>query len=193
MAALSARLELMEKYMSLKFPAWREEIDAALGDGVRGERIGPTWTLSGNKNATLSNNGLTLTKTGGGRTGWDCNVLGSAGWVSGVHEFSVRLDTTCEMMVGVAPAQTNSTGPNWSTCGFYLGTHSGALFAQDGTWKRDYLGRRCSKKGTVIRVKLDCDRHCLWFGVDAEDFPSDPAFRDLPTLPLHASFDVDSK
>ncbi len=219
----------------------------------------PNWTLVGSKNATLSNGNLTLTKTGGSRTGWDCNVLGSAAFVSGVHEFSVRLESSSEMMVGVASSQTNPVGSNWGSCGFYLDTSSGALYGQDGTWKvrmqqerrsflsvakkksvlffffcvvflffpvfvlfhfcyvvrfssltfldmfdlvryklnsfvlqREYLRRRCSKKGCIVNVRLDCDKRQLFFGVDGE-FLTEPAFVNLPQIPLYPSFDVDSK
>jgi hypothetical protein len=117
---------------------------------------------------------------------------GSSAWISGVHEFSVRLESSCEMMIGVASNQTNPVGANWGTCGFYLGTYSGALYGQDGTWKREYLKQRCSKKGAVVNVRLDCDKRMLWFGFEGE-FPAEPAFVNLPAMSLFPSFDVDSK
>ena len=70
-------------------------------------------------------------------------------------------------------------------------THS--VFSPDGTWKREYLFRRCSKKGTVVHVRLDCDAHCLWFAAEGTEFPAEPAFRNLPALPLYPSFDLDNK
>ena len=145
------------------------------------------------RNGTLSNDSMTITKNSGGRTGWDCNTLGSVGWTTGVHEFDVVLDTKAEIMIGVAPPLTNPIGPNWSSTGFYLGTQSGCLFGQDGTWKRPCLGGKCSRKGSVISVRLDVDQHMLWFGIDGK-FESEPAWTSLPDgVPLHPSIDLDSK
>ena len=65
--------------------------------------------------------------------------------------------------------------------------------SKDGTWKREYLFRRCSKKGTLVHVRLDCDHHRLWFAAEGVDFPTEPAFSNLPALPLYPSFDLDNK
>ena len=191
MTKLLARLEALENFLTLKFPSWQDDLARHLEQ--QSDEYLFNWTLQPSKNATLSNGQLTLTKTGGSRSGWDCNVLSNVGWTSGTHEWSCRLESACDMMVGVAPATTNPLGSNWSSCGFYIGTASGALFGQDGTWKRPYLRERCNRKGSVINVRLDCDRRCVWFGVNGE-YPSEPAFVNLPSnVPLHASFDVDEK
>jgi hypothetical protein len=45
----------------------------------------------------------------------------------------------------------------------------------------------------VVHVRLDCDRRCLWFAAEGADFPAQPAFTNLPALPLYPSFDLDNK
>lgn len=193
MEELQATVDALSLFLGLKHPRWRSEVAAAQEEAEKGHGGSLGWVLQSTKNATLSNGGLTLTKTSGGRAGWDCNALGSQGWTSGVHTWNVRLDTKCEMMIGVAPAATNPVGPNWSSVGYYLGTASGALFGQDGVWKKDYLREKCSRKGCIISVKLDMDNLCVWFGLDGQ-FPGAPAWTGLPAgVPLHPSFDVDSK
>lgn len=153
------------------------------------------WFLSPSKNVQLSNHGRTAIKTSGSRAAWDCNVLGTHSWVLGTHVWHVRLETTSNMMIGVASANVNATGPNYSSVGFYLGTLSGCLFGQDGTWKKDYLGTACNAKGTVISVKLELDSSSckLWFGL-AGNFQPSPAWTLPPTrVSLYPSFDMDDK
>lgn len=184
---LKRSLASVVKFLDAKFPDWQlaEPLTSGPHESV-------SWILLPSRNASISQDGLSLTKTGGGRTGWDCNVQGSVAWTTGVHEFSVRLDTACEMMVGVAPAgATNRTGPNWSSCGFYMGTYSGALFGQDGTWKREYYGGKCSRKGTVISVRLDLNARSLTYAINGEWL--DAAWNNLPAVPLSPSIDVDTK
>lgn len=95
-------------------------------------------------------------------------------------------------MIGVATSNTNKTGPNWSSCGYYLGTSSGCLFGQDGTWKKEYFRAKAHRKGNQISVRLDLNEKTLSFGLNGEWFR--PAWTSLPTnAPLYPSFDVDMK
>lgn len=185
----------MESFLTLRFPSWQEDVHRVTENQSLQQRInsGELWVLQPNKNATLSNDQLSVVKSGGSRASWDCNLLSSVGWTAGVHEWAVRLDSTSDMMIGVAPATTTPCGPNWTSCGFYIGTGSGALFAQDGTWKRPYFPHKCNRKSTVVNVRLDCSNRQLWFGINGE-FKDEPAFSNLPAnVALHASFDLDAK
>jgi hypothetical protein len=150
------------------------------------------WTLRPNPRGPgqVHDDHVTFTKTGGSRNAWNCNVLGSIGWRSGIHEWSVVLKTDCHMMVGIAPAETNPDGPNWNSCGLYLSTQSGSVFGSDGTWKQDYA-QKCYKKGTTISVRLDLEARTLCFAINGSWFP--PAWRNISTAkPLHPSFDIDT-
>jgi hypothetical protein len=59
--------------------------------------------------AELSNGGRTVKKIGA--TGWDCNVLASRGFSSGVHEWAVRRDVagTGNLLIGVASSALDPT------------------------------------------------------------------------------------
>jgi hypothetical protein len=72
---LKQKVDAMELFLNLRFPTWRDDVSDNSMSSKSPTADATSWTLTPSKNATLSNGNLTLTKTGGGRTGWDCNVL----------------------------------------------------------------------------------------------------------------------
>jgi len=139
-------------------------------------------------NGDLSNNNKTFTKNRGG-TGWNCNTLGSRGCLSGIHQWLVTLENNCtNLMIGVAPASTNQSGTNYTTCGFYFYACNGTLYSQDNIRGKAYYNLPCHVQSTKITVKLDMNAKTLTFAVNGNWLPV--AFTNLPSTTLFPSFDV---
>ncbi len=78
------------------------------------------WTLTPTPNATLSEDKLTLVKHAGGNH-WSCATIGSVGWASGVHIWTVLLVANCMcFMIGVTTDAL--MGASFDNCGFYVHT-----------------------------------------------------------------------
>jgi len=145
------------------------------------------WEFKPSPYGTLSNLNRTFTKNRAGNV-WDCNVMGSIGWSSGVHEWTVILGENCLLvMIGIATNDTNPTGNNYNSRGFYLHTSDGTLYGQNGTICSSYINTRLNVK-QIISVSLDMDSKTLTFGVDR--VWKNIAFKNLPQAIYYPSFDV---
>jgi len=146
------------------------------------------WELTPSPNGTLSNNNRTFQKIGS--VDWECNVLGSVGWSSGVHQWSVVLGNhLSEVTIGVSPNTTNRGGRNHYSKGFSLYCTKGTLYGQDGSFNRAYC-QPYTTAGTRITVKLDMDARTLRFAINGAWQPI--AWNNLPSITFYPSFDVGS-
>jgi len=145
------------------------------------------WELKPSPYGDLSDDNMTFTKLRG-RTDWDCNVLGSIGWSSGIHEWSVILGKNCrDEMIGIATNNTNPTALNYSSIGYYIYTNNGSLYGQNGVSGTAYHHNRLHENQR-ISVKLDMDAKSLTFAVDG--VWKGIAWSNLPQATYYPSFDV---
>jgi len=145
------------------------------------------WELKPNQNGVLSNNNRTFTKTRDGTEG-NCNVMGTIGWSSGVHEWTVILGENCQyVMIGIATNNTNPIGQNYESNGYYLYTHDGNLYGQNGVNCVTYHKSRLHENQR-ISVKLDMDAKSLTFAVDG--VWKGIAWGTIPQATYYPSFDV---
>jgi len=142
------------------------------------------WELNPSPYGTLSNNNRTFQKNQGGAL-VSFTVLGTVGWSSGVHQWSVVLvNNFADVMVGVAPFNTE---PTHFSKGFYLYSVSGTLYGPDGTSNKAYCQPRTAAR-TKITVILDMDGKTLTFIINGAWQPV--AWSNLPSVTFYPAFNV---
>jgi len=145
------------------------------------------WELKPSPYGDLSDDNMTFTKSQG-VTGWNCNVMGSIGWSSGIHEWSVVLGKDCrDEMIGIATTDANPNGQNFTSNGFYFYTRNGTLYGQNGVSGSAY-NNSCLNENQRISVKLDMDAKSLTFAVDG--VWKGIAWGNIPQATYCPSFDV---
>ncbi len=139
------------------------------------------WTLAETPNGSLSENGLTLTKTSEGK-GWDCDTLGTLGWTEGVHEWAVRLDNGGNGVgLGICLGSISKTeDSNNSNISFIINCTTGAAYDDSGNKSRVFAVRSGGmSEGSIVSIKLDLDERTLAFGLNGS-WLDKSTFTDLP-------------
>jgi hypothetical protein len=136
--------------------------------------VDDNWTLTGTRNAELSNGGLKLTC----KTGWAAS-RGMIGWAHGVHEWVVRMDGKSDCVrVGISQENIEHVSDEDDILRT-LGCYDGCVytFGNDGRKYMDVPDDGLHV-GSLISVRLDLDKRTLTFGVNGKRFDK-PATTDI--------------
>ncbi len=152
---------------------------------------GGTWVIQHEEQQFVTNNGMILTCTGGGTP---VCALGSKGWITGVHEWSVTNCSGDFIIIGVATGAIGARKREKNrvrTKAIYparrkTGDNSGSTSI--GCFDAGELPRATSND--VYSVRLDVDARTLTFGINGV-WNKSPTYTDLDASnPIHPYFDV---
>ena len=97
----------------------------------------------------MTNNGTRVKKTGNKE--WNACVLGVEG-----NQFKVKLNSQAKnLLIGFGPRTVNLNGSNYSTCGYYLSTHAGALYSQNGHSGTSYASKIRLDRLLKVNLKME--------------------------------------
>jgi len=135
------------------------------------------WTGTPTKNCVLTNNSMTCTVVA--THGQSALFMGSEGWTTGVHQWTVECDIQeANVMVGISKyVQPSERGRSIyrHSGGYFIFTANGCKYSQTmaDVPTNPPLIRQTSDSKYKLKVRLDCDKRTLFFANEVDKSGSD--------------------